>query len=86
MRIRRRPRKSHTKLKHARNREKPALHIGKATSIASPATSATPFATHDEFAEFLVSIEPIDIDIPESLRLPPEGKPVDSAATTADRC
>lgn len=31
---------------------------------------------YEEFAEFLVSIEPIDIQIPESLRLPSESNPV----------
>lgn len=32
---------------------------------------------YDEFAEFLVSIEPINVDIPESLRLPPAPKPAE---------
>jgi hypothetical protein len=30
---------------------------------------------YGEFGEFIVSIEPIDIDIPESFRLPPALKP-----------
>jgi len=32
--------------------------------------------SYEDFAEFLVSIEPIDLDIPESLRLSPAPKPV----------